>query len=293
MIAHVAAQAKINLDLRILAREDSGYHQLETVFQRIDLADQVRITLSPGAGVSVEQTPATEIPPDTNLAVRAARAYAAVNPWVQSRHVHIEITKRIPIGGGLGGGSANAAAVLRILQSLVPTPLVQDALLTLASSLGADVPFLASECVLALAWGRGERCIALPPLVKRALALVLSDSGVSTPEAFRWLASAREAGRVPSPGAHVHAPDAFSSWGAIAEYSRNDFESVVFSARADLAADFARLTATEPLLARMSGSGATLVAVYDGAPPASIVALHGRLLPSATAARVAAVVREA
>ena len=134
--ATVAAQAKLNLFLRVLAREDSGYHQIETLFCRIALADEVTVRVLP-SGRSVEShgqwVPAGGLgPPDKNLAWRAAAAYAEVTGFPAGFHISIE--KRIPVGAGLGGGSADAGAVLRALNALNPRPLPSADLLPIAGS---------------------------------------------------------------------------------------------------------------------------------------------------------------
>lgn len=157
--ARVEAQAKINLSLRILAQEKSGYHQLETLFARIDLADTVEVALDTSRQELVVE--GAEVgPAEQNLAFRAAVAFLDATGWATG--FRIRIVKRIPAGGGLGGGSADAGAVLRILNHLAPHPLSAAALPTVAVRLGADVPFLAAEAPMALAWGRGERMLTLP-----------------------------------------------------------------------------------------------------------------------------------
>src|SRR5205814_282674 len=143
------AQAKINLSLRVLGKEPDGFHSIETVFLRIALGDDVRVHIREQArmlrcGVMRDQ------PPEENLAFRAATLYSAETGWPGG--FEIVIKKRIPIGGGLGGGSADAAAVLRILNTLSPSPLSAAALRDLAARLGSDVPFLTSGFVMALGW---------------------------------------------------------------------------------------------------------------------------------------------
>ena len=118
--ARTLAQAKINLFLRVLAREASGYHQLETLFQRLDLGDDVRVRIGV-RGRAVDTRGADVGPTEGNLAWRAGVAYADAAGWPDG--FAIEIDKRIPVGGGLGGGSADAGAVLRCLDRLNPTPL--------------------------------------------------------------------------------------------------------------------------------------------------------------------------
>ena len=179
--ARVAAQAKINLRLRILAREVSGYHQLETLFLRLALADDVLVRATEGprsldvAGdVDARLLGATE----RNLAWRAADAYAEAAGWPAG--FSIELTKRIPVGGGLGGGSADAGAVLRALDAIAPSPVGEPALLAIAARLGADVAFLASASTYALAWGRGERMLHLPAPDEREKRHVSSAAGMTT-----------------------------------------------------------------------------------------------------------------
>jgi 4-diphosphocytidyl-2-C-methyl-D-erythritol kinase len=123
-VARVAAQAKVNLRLRILAREASGYHQIETLFLRLALADDVVVRATSGAR-SLDAAGSVDArqlgPVERNLAWRAASAYSEVTGWPAG--FAIELTKHIPVGGGLGGGSANAGAVLRALDARAPTPI--------------------------------------------------------------------------------------------------------------------------------------------------------------------------
>src|SRR5688572_28872199 len=144
-VARVQAQAKVNLLLRIGSREASGYHQLLTLYQRIDLADEVVVRV--GGTVRAVDCEGPQLPPaglgptEENLAYRAAVAYAERAAWV--RGFSIEVTKKIPVAGGLGGGSADAGAVLRALEALTPTPLGSGAIGEVSAALGADVAFLA------------------------------------------------------------------------------------------------------------------------------------------------------
>src|SRR5262245_16387174 len=129
--ARTVAQAKVNLFLRVLAREASGYHQLETLFCRLELGDDVVVRVGvDGRSLDCvgEAIPPEGLgPTERNLAWRAAVAYADATGWPNDWA--IEIAKRIPVGGGLGGGSADAGAVLRCLNRLAPSPLTDDALI--------------------------------------------------------------------------------------------------------------------------------------------------------------------
>ena len=232
--ARVDAQAKVNLYLRVLAREASGYHQLETLFQRLDLADHVRVRVGvPGRTLDCDgpAMPADGLgPTERNLAWRAAVAYAAATGWPDG--FAIEVRKHVPAGGGLGGGSADAGAVLRCLNALAPRPLDAASLLRLAMPLGADVPFLTTDAPRALAWGRGERMLRLPALPPRAAHLALFAEGVNTADAFRALAARRGDDAAPRP--ILWSAERFATWDDVALVAVNDFERVVFDLRPDV-----------------------------------------------------------
>src|SRR5215472_403307 len=189
-IARVAAQGKVNLLLRVLAREHSGYHSIETIFLRLSLADDVVVRV--GATVSGRSLDCTGDalpegglgPTEKNLAYRAACAYRDETGWPGT--FAIELTKQIPTGAGLGGGSADAGAVLRALDAMSPSPLGHR-LVELAPSLGADVAFMTIDSPMALAWGRGERLLPLPALLPRPIVLVMPAFAVSTTDAYGWL----------------------------------------------------------------------------------------------------------
>ena len=158
--ARVAAQAKVNLTLRVLEREASGYHQIETVFQRLALADVVTVRAADGRSLDTRWT-GPGVAPDLgsverNLAWRAADAYARATGWPGG--FAIEVEKSIPVGGGLGGGSADAAAVLRGLDALAPRPVGPAALVDIGSRLGADVAFLTSPSELASPGDAASAC---------------------------------------------------------------------------------------------------------------------------------------
>jgi len=268
--ARVQAQAKVNLALRVLAREAGGFHQIETLFQRLALADVVSVHEAHTRALDVrfgDSARAVDLGPvEKNLAWRAAEAYAAVARWPQG--FSIEIEKWIPVGGGLGGGSADAAAVLRALDALAPRPLGDAALIDIAARLGADVAFLASPSELALGWGRGERLLDLPPLPEAPVLLVVPDFGVNTAEAYAALAAQR-ATHAHAVGAAWRSPRALGGWTAIAADAVNDFEPVIFDRHPALATVRAQLAALPAaVMAMMSGSGSTLFAVLETRPTA-------------------------
>jgi len=147
------APAKLNLFLRIVGRRDDGYHELQTVFRLLDWGDEVRLRVR-ADGVITRPTPIRGVPEDADLTVRAARLLATETRSPMG--AEIEVAKRIPMGGGLGGGSSDAASVLVGLNQLWRTGLDEDALAALGLRLGADVPvFIRGRS--AWAEGVGER----------------------------------------------------------------------------------------------------------------------------------------
>jgi 4-diphosphocytidyl-2-C-methyl-D-erythritol kinase len=153
--------------------------------------------------------------------------------------------------------------VLRALDALAPRPLGVAALVDIAARLGADVAFLVSPSELALAWGRGERLLDLPPLPEAAVLLVVPDFGVNTAQAYSALAAHR-AESPASAGAVWRASQALGSWSAVAADAVNDFEPVVFEMHPELAKVRAQLAAlSRTVFALLSGSGSTLFAVQN------------------------------
>lgn len=254
-----AAHAKVNLFLRVLAREADGYHGIETLFCLVDLADELIAERRDAShGITIDVEGADVGPADQNLAVRAA---ALVREATGARvGVHLRLTKRIPVQAGLGGGSSDAAAALTAVNLLAGNAVPRHELLQFAARLGSDVPFFVSSAPLALGWGHGERLLRLPPLPESAALLLSTAVPIATPDAYGWLDSARQ-----SParrGAVALDLDALTTWGDVARMAGNDFESPVFGRHAPVRAGFEALVQTRPLLCRLSGSGAALFAVY-------------------------------
>lgn len=263
-VARAIAQAKLNLTLRVLRREETGFHSIETVFHRLELGDEVRVQRTERERVLACTGPA--LPPEglgpasQNLAWRAADAYASAAGW--SGGFLIELHKRIPAGGGLGGGSSDAGAVLRACEQLSDAPLGPRRLQKLAAALGSDVPFLTGDDVAALGSGRGDVLRPLPALPPRDVALLLPRFGVSTKDAYSWLAASR-GGRQSRSGL-MRSPDV-ASWARVAAVAENDFEAVVGARHPEILAYLGALTLAGATLARMSGSGSTVFGVFDAA----------------------------
>lgn len=256
----IAAHAKLNLFLRILAREaPAGYHQIETAFALLELADELVVSRT-ASGVALTVHGPELGPPEENLAVRAARAVLEVTGHTFG--VALELTKRIPVRAGLGGGSSDAAAALHAVNALGRNAVPRPELLHLATRLGADVTFFASGAPAAAAWGRGERLfrLAAPPPLPALVALPAPSLAVATPDAYRWW---DEMHPEPRPrGPLVLDADAFAGWGSLGRLGGNDLEIPVFGKHPPLRALFERLAGTHPYWVRLCGSGSAVAAVY-------------------------------
>lgn len=185
MHATARAYAKINLGLKIVARRGDGFHELRTVFQTISLADSLEISSGRGRGVTLTTTGLPTPSGQANLAVRAATL--AADRFAIPGRIEIRLDKQIPLGAGLGGGSSDAAAVLRMMAHAARRPPALCDLLALARELGSDVPlFLLGGTVLGL--GRGDEVYALPDLAPWHCVLAMprsaSTAGLATPAAF-------------------------------------------------------------------------------------------------------------
>ena len=223
--------AKINLRLDILGKRADGYHELRTIFQTVSLRDELRLRASKGSEILLTIHGNDELarePAKRNLAYRAVEVLR--RELKIRRGVEIELRKTIPSGGGLGGGSSNAAAALFGYLQLIGGKLPMAVLLELGASLGADVPiFLFGG--RALGAGRGDEIYPLPDIAKLALLIVAPrDIRVPTPEAFRWLnAPVRNAATLTKLAAdHKLWEFCALSWSAQGNGLSNDFEKPVF-----------------------------------------------------------------
>ena len=253
--ARVSALAKINLTLKVLNQRPDGYHELRTVFQTVSLADTLEIEFAPGPRTCIEVRGAPEIP--DNLIERAARL--ALDALRITGQVRFGLTKRIPIGAGLGGGSSDSAAVLLALPVLAGQHIPLEDLIELAAQLGSDVPFFLLGG-RAVALGRGTELYPLPEHRSPPALLVAPDLHISTPEAYRAL------GRRLTNEPPQNIISSFQSWiwqqteGSPGE---NDFESVVLDrcpALKSLKRQLEKLGANPAML---SGSGSALFGIFD------------------------------
>jgi 4-diphosphocytidyl-2-C-methyl-D-erythritol kinase len=268
--ARVVAQAKVNLVLRVLAREAGGYHSIETVFLRLDLGDDVEVRIA-ASGRSLTCTgpamPEAGLGPvEKNLAYRAAALYQEASGWPAG--FAIEIGKRIPVGAGLGGGSADAGAVLRCLDALAPRPLGRH-LVEIAAALGADVPFMTLDSPMALAWSRGERLHPVRRLEPRPVVVLKPRFSIATANAYEWLSADRGAY---APIGAVIEPDDLATWEAVRTIATNDFHAVVGNRHPEILEIADDLASRGAFLSMLSGSGSAVFGVFSEPPDAAAIA---------------------
>jgi 4-diphosphocytidyl-2-C-methyl-D-erythritol kinase len=264
----VTAQAKVNLFLHILAREKSGYHQLETAFCRLALADDVLVHTQPArmGGIRTIDCRGADVgPAGRNLAFRAAVAYADARGWPAG--FRIEIEKRIPVGGGLGGGSSDAAAVLKAAMSGAFGPAPDLDWVATARSLGSDVPFFLVGTG-ALVEGTGERLTPVGSLPVWWVLIVRPSVAVDTAQAYHLLASSRRNGapsRPRSTSRTLAALDALQRGDFLALQKNlvNDFHEPILEAHPLVAQAHASMIAAGAPEALLSGSGSCLFALFE------------------------------
>lgn len=271
------AFAKINLTLDVRAKRPDGYHALVSVMQSVSLCDEIELRLETGTPWMLTCSRA-EIPSDRqNLAWRAAEAFfAACGAEPGGLSIHIE--KRIPSEAGLGGGSADAAAVLRALNCAYRSPYDPMALASIGAQVGSDVPF----CVLggtAMAEGRGELLRRLPPMPRCKIVIVKPDFPASTPALFRQLDAYGVRVRPDTPAMERALEQ--GDLAAIARHVRNVFDPMVASAHPEIA-EIKRIAAENgALCAEMTGSGSAVFALFcadaDAKTAVSALRSHGFL----------------
>jgi 4-diphosphocytidyl-2-C-methyl-D-erythritol kinase len=269
---HVRAPGKINLFFEVGDVQEDGYHDVASAYQAVSLYEDVwaepsdDFSITIGGMVDVSNVPAD----DRNLALRAARLLAQRSGYEGG--VHLQIVKHVPVAGGMGGGSADAAAALVACDLLWGTDLGGHELQRLASRLGADVPFSLVGGT-AIGTGRGDQLS--PALAKGRFDWVLVTSegdGLSTPEVYRHLDALRER-RAPDiapprrrptvePGV-LHALRAGDA-SALAQHVRNDLQAAALSLRPELRASLELGEETGALAGMVSGSGPTLAFLAEG-----------------------------
>ncbi len=261
------AYAKINLSLDVTAKRENGYHELDGVMQTVTLCDDVTVTYkeSPTVTVTLQAEGNPDMPTDgRNLAVKAATRF--LESVGRGGEVSIHIRKRIPMAGGLAGGSADAAAVLRALNRLTEADLSEEALSAIGVRLGADVPF----CIMGgtmRTLGIGDRLEVLPPMPNCHIVITRRGEGVSTPWAYGKLdemydhfaeGHSRPASGLSSLLLGLETGSLTEVCGAV----YNLFEPVVSACQSDVQALRGILLENGALVARMSGSGPSVFGIF-------------------------------
>ncbi len=258
-VVRIAAPAKINLHLRVYRRGGDGFHGLRSIFQAISLADEVIVR-------SLKKSNSIEILGDFDCPVEKTTFYKAILAWRRAtgdtQGFRIEAQKHIPSGGGLGGGSSDAAAALRAFNFLSESPLDTAQLALLGAEVGSDVPFFLYGAA-ALVSGRGE--IVEPIQARSDFGLLLCEPGFpsATPAAFALLDKERPDDSAEPDPAVARLLEAYygppAAWPFI-----NSFEGPLFARYPVLGACFDALKQAGALFVRMSGSGSTLLGVFAG-----------------------------
>jgi 4-diphosphocytidyl-2-C-methyl-D-erythritol kinase len=264
----VPSFAKLNLDLRVLARRPDGFHELRTVFQTISLHDTIGIEFEIAKRNQIEVSSSIDIP--DNILVRSA--IRVLSTLRLKARVRFTLQKRIPMGAGMGGGSSNAATVLLALPILAGKSLPLTTLHGLAQSLGSDVPFFLYGGT-ALGLGRGTELYPLPDLPSHHALVVSTGLHVSTAEAYRLLKRPPATALTSldeSPMLREFQTIAWTMHGVRLKHFplKNDFEDAVFKTHPELAAVARKLRKLGAQPALMTGSGSALFGLFSGAEAA-------------------------
>jgi len=258
----IEAPGKLNLSLRVLGRREDGFHEIDSIMVRLPgLCDELVVERAEEDSFSCD-APGVPVD-DSNLVMKAVALFREVSGIMDAWA--IRLTKVVPHGAGLGGGSSDAALTLQAINQLLGKPLSEGRLIELAGRLGSDVPFFLGAPV-ARATGRGERLVACDPVPSMPVLLLKPSFGVSTPGAYRDWKESSEIPGIP------YGPQSMP-WGELV----NDLERPVFQKHRALAEMKVWLLAqSEVEVAMMSGSGSTMFAVLSSIDEAESLAERAR-----------------
>jgi 4-diphosphocytidyl-2-C-methyl-D-erythritol kinase len=276
----IFAPAKLNLFLAITGRRADGFHDLVSVAATLDFGDTLRADVrerGEGGGEWTLHCDDATVPTDeTNLVVKAARAFAAATGWPgKGMGVDFSLTKRVPMGAGLGGGSSDAVAALRALNALSGLALGAAELATMAAGLGSDCALFLHDGPVVMR-GRGERIEALPAgastrLRGRRVLVFKPGFGIATPWAYGRMAGKAPSGYLPEAEAEARLAAWVGGDGAAETLLFNNMEPVAFEKFVALPTLLEQLRDEFGLVARMSGSGSACFALLpDGIDAAAI-----------------------
>lgn len=261
------AFAKLNLTLDVLGKREDGYHDLKSVMQTVSIRDDVEIDVDTGRPW-VLRCDVEGIPTDSrNLAWKAAEVFYEQTKRTTTG-LEIRITKRIPMEAGMGGGSADAAAVLRALNRYYDNPLSIMALAEIGALVGSDVPFC-TLCGTAMVEGRGERLRKLPDMPDCCFVVCKPDFSVSTPELYKKI-DAVEIAKRPNHQAMESALLA-GDLGKVAENIYNVFDPVVTADHLELNYIKSIFNSYGSLNQQMTGSGSAVFAIVPDFEFAAVI----------------------
>ena len=264
MAATYRAPAKINLTLEVLARRSDGLHGIRSVMVPLELADELIVEPSDRFGFACDRA---ELSGDGNLAFRALRALGTLPPY------RIELRKRVPVQAGLGGGSSDAAAVLRAaMRGAFGTPPAID-WMQVARSLGSDVPFFLAETG-ALVEGTGERVTPLGAMPHWHAVVVKPPVGVSTAEAYALVDRSERPGRPRGTSVSIAAATALQrgDFDAVESLLHNDFQAAIAGESPPVATALGALAAAGAARPLLAGSGSCVFALARDAESAQAIA---------------------
>lgn len=256
---NVKAFAKLNLSLDVLGAMGNGYHEMRMVMQSVTLSDDISIRLTDTAAVTLSSNLGFLPNDERNIAARAARLFFD-EAGMSDVGAELCLHKRIPVGAGLGGGSSDAAAVLRGLNELTGIGFSREELERMGTRLGSDVPF----CVAGgtqLAFGRGDELVELTPMPDLPIVICKPPFSIQTPALFSLIDSRRS--RVhPDTDGLISALDAGDPVG-LSRRMFNVFEDVLPRRCAEIAAIKSRFLDLGAIGTVMSGTGSAVFAVFD------------------------------
>ncbi|MGB2599991.1 MAG: 4-(cytidine 5'-diphospho)-2-C-methyl-D-erythritol kinase [Candidatus Omnitrophota bacterium] len=255
----LTAPAKINLYLKVLSKRDDGYHQIETLLERVSLADRLSVEEAEGSTVIVCNKPDVPTGPGS-LMDRTVQLFRKETG--KDLHFDVKLEKNIPIGAGLGGGSSDAAALLRGMNELAGSPLEKDSLLRISGELGADIPFFMSDSRFAYGKGRGDIIQAVDAPLEIWHVLVTPPFEVSTKDTYNKVSAfslTNDKGVDRIFTAFLDGKDI----SAIAENLCNDLQAVTLRNFPALGQVFSELEKEGAKGVLLSGSGSTVFGIFS------------------------------
>jgi len=278
-----SAPGKINIFFKVGALKNDGYHEVLSIYQALDIRETVKVSDSPRWNVSVsgalsEEQIAAVHTGEENLVVRAAKLIAKLANKTRTPELSFEITKNVPVAGGMGGGSADAAAAMLAVDELWETRVDEEALIKAAAELGADIPF-ALLGGTAIGIGRGDKLDPIDEVQKLHWVLVPMDAGLSTPRVYAKLdemraAKGQDPTLVPTPQVPHELIDALVHGDArkVAMHLHNDLQDAAVSLMPELSVTMDAGLAAGALAAMVSGSGPTIAMLAESEEAAESIA---------------------